>query len=1179
MKRSLCMPTTQRRYRGWLWLGLFVLCSIAAPAWGQQTSASLSGVVRDSQEAVIPGAQVTIVNQVQGATVRELRTEGDGTFVAASLQPATYTVIVQAPGFKKFEQKDVKLFANDRVSLPPIVLALGAVTETITVEAPPVQLQLESAERSGIITGSQTVNLALNGRNYLSLTALVPGVLSTATNEVAGPGGIASIYANGNRARGNSVALDGATNMDTGANGTQLTSLNIDSVAEFRVLTGSQPAEFGRIPGAMVNIVTKSGGRDFHGTGYWFHRHEDLNANNWRNVRDNLPRKPYRYNYEGFNFGGPVYIPGKFNQNKDKLFFFYAQEWQKQLVPYSTQYATVPTAAERKGDFSLTHESDGRAVAIKDPLTGLQFPGNQIPQNRWDPNGQKMLNYLPLPNVTGQNAYNFQSQVSAAYPRRQGMARIDWNISQKWRIFFRAIFDADSQEEPYQMWASATNIPLGPLAYNEPAQSGIVNVSTTISPTLTNEFIFGPSRNRLTILPTTDGQDASKMNLNIPMWFPNANIGHLVPGMQFGGVPNAPNYNLNNVPFYNVNDIFDFTDNISKVVAGHQIRAGFYIERSRKDQTTESPINGLFYFDRDTANPNDSYWAFSNALLGNFQRFQQGSAQLNSRLRYTDAEWYVQDTWKARRNLSINYGLRFYIQQPQYDVLNRGANFDTGYFNPAQAALLYQRVKDSTGKVVAMNPQTGQLLPVVYAGALVPNVGKWQGGAYVNGIARAGEGYPRGVIRSRGVHYAPRLGIAWNLKPKTVLRAGGGVFYDRIWGTGGISNPPALIQPMLYYSNFAGIAAAQGTMFPQGLSGYMPDGHLPLIANWNLSIQRELPFRMLLDVAYVGSVTRHQLYTLNVNGVPFGAAWRPQNQDPTAGTPLYDGTTTLPVNYIRPYQGYGDITLQGMGGSTNYNALQMSLNRRLTRGLQLGASYTWSHALGTSGSYDEQMNPVNMRVANYGPLTFDRRHMLVFNYIYDVPKLAKSNFLDKPLGRAVFNNWQLSGITSFISGQPDALSYSISGESNLNRKITGSDTWGPRVALTGSPILAKGDRTWDRFINTSVLAPAAKGSLGMDSAWRQIVRPGINNWDVSVFKNFPLTKDTARYAQFRLEMFNAPNHPQFSDFNKAATFNAAGKITNLPTSQGGPAGQTYGFGAITTARNPRIIQLAMKIYF
>ena len=1086
-------------------------------------------------------------------------------------------------GFKKAERKEIKLFANDRVALPPMVLEVGAVTETIEVRAEAVQLQTQSAERSGIITGSQTANLALNGRNYLSLTALVPGVLSTATNEVAGPGGIGSIFVNGQRGYQNSVTLDGATNMDTGTNGTQLTSLNIDAVAEFRVLTNSQPAEFGRTSGAAINIVTKSGTTDFHGTGYWFRRHDSLNANNWKNNKDGLTRKIYRYNYGGYNIGGPIYIPNKFNSKKDKLFFFWAQEWQRQLVPQSTRSATVPTAAERAGDFSLTHESDGRAVVIKDPISKVPFQNNQIPKDRWSADGLKILQYLPSPNVTGNPSYNFQTQISSAYPRRQEMARVDWNVNDMWRVFARVIVDTDKQEQPYGLWASATNIPLGGLAYRQPAQTGIVNVTTVINPTLTNEFIFGPGRNRLTILPTTDELDASKMNLSVKMPFPKANLGNLVPGLNFGGVPNAPNFNLNNVPFYNVNDTFDFTDNITKVLAGHQLRAGFYIQRSRKDQTSESPVNGLFYFDRDTANPNDSNWAFSNALLGNFQRFQQGSTQLNSRLRFTDAEWYVSDAWKVRPNLTLNYGIRFYVKQPQYDVMNRGANFDTRFFDPSQAALLYQRVKNSSGAVVAMDPRNPDvLLPAVYIGGLVPGVGKTQGGAYTNGIARAGEGYPRGIIRSRGVHYAPRLGIAWNVKPNTVIRAGGGVFYERVYGTGGVSNPPALIQPTVYYSNFDSLASSAGTLFPQGLGGFSPDGHLPSTYNWNFSVQHQLPYQMLLDVAYVGSSSSHAIYTLNINGMPFGSAWLPQNQDPTAGASKFDGTTTLPINYIRPYQGYGDINLQGQGAASNYNAFQTSLNRRMGKGLQAGVAYTWSHALGTASATGDAVNPLDMRKANYGPLSFDRRHMLVIDYIYQLPKPANKNFLDNPVGRAVLNNWVVTGMTSFISGSPGGISYGISGVSNLNRLITGSDTWGPRVVLTGDPKLDKGAQTWDRFIDTSVFAPAVKGSVGMESAQRIAVGPGINNWDITLAKEFPFAREKPRYVQLRFEMFNAFNHTQFSGFNSSVTFNSAGKVTNLPSSVTGgatPNGGTYGFGAMNAARNPRIIQLAAKIYF
>jgi hypothetical protein len=398
--------------------------------------------------------------------------------------------------------------------LGDLSLELGATAETVTVQAEIAMLQTQSAERSGIITGTQTVNLALNGRNYLDLIKTVPGVVSDFNGQVAGPGGIGAIYVNGQRGNQNNLTLDGATNMDTGSNGTQHTSLNIDAVAEFRVLTNGQQAEFGRSAGAAINIVTKGGTQDFHGTGYWFHRHEGLNANNWRNNRDGLPRRYYRYNYQGYNVGGPVYVPGKFNKDKDKLFFFFGQEFQRQLVPNTTRFVTVPTPDQRNGDFSNTRDAAGVLQTIVDPLNNRQpFPGGRIPASRFSADGQKILNFYPLPNVSGQPSYNFQSQESSGYPRRQEIYRIDWNINQKWRAFFRVINDKDEQFMPYGQWSADYNIPFGKMRFAQPGHSAIANLTTVLNPTLTNEFIFGPSRNRLTIDPTSDAFSRAKLGL------------------------------------------------------------------------------------------------------------------------------------------------------------------------------------------------------------------------------------------------------------------------------------------------------------------------------------------------------------------------------------------------------------------------------------------------------------------------------------------------------------------------------------------------------------------------------------------------------------------------------------------------------------------------------------------
>jgi hypothetical protein len=398
-----------------------------------------------------------------------------------------------------------------------------------------------------------------------------------------------------------------------------------------------------------------------------------------------------------------------------------------------------------------------------------------------------------------------------------------------------------------------------------------------------------------------------------------------------------------------------------------------------------------------------------------------------------------------------------------------------------------------------------------------------------------------------------------------------------------LPNPPSTLSPTLYYSNLGSIGSTPGVLFPANLRGFSKEGKVPTTYNWNIGVQHELPFDILLDAAYAGSVSRHLLNQFNVNRPGFGSAFRADTQDPTNANPRFDGTTNLPVNFYRPYQGYGDINITQFGAQSNYNALQLAANRRLAKGLQLGVAYTWSKALGTASGNGDQIHPLNARMGSYAPLTFDRRHYLVFNYVYDVPKLAKGgNALDNIFGRAVFNNWSISGITTMTSGAPQTIGYNISNFSDLNRRMTGDETWGPRVYVLKDPQLGKGERNEYRWIDTSAFAPAAVGSIGLESAARgYLYGPGTHNWDVSVFKNFPFTSDARRMIQLRLEMFNAPNHTQYSGLNTTVTFQAVGSttVTNLPTAVGGPANNRYGFGAINATRDPRIIQIATKIYF
>jgi hypothetical protein len=642
------------------------------------------------------------------------------------------------------------------------------------------------------------------------------------------------------------------------------------------------------------------------------------------------------------------------------------------------------------------------------------------------------------------------------------------------------------------------------------------------------------------------------------------------------------------------------------------LKAGIYIETSTKRQTATEVNNGRLYFTRDSANPGDTGWDYSNMLLGNYTSFDQSSEYRKGLYYYRSYEWYVQDNWKVSSNLTLDFGVRFSILQPWYDKLDQISSFRTAAYDPKQRVSLYQPVLVN-GVRSSLNPVTGQTGPAALIGAIVPGSGNIYNGIVTPDKSPNG----RSMIDGQGVLIGPRFGLAYTpgFLGKTVIRMGGGVFYERIQGNmifNQINFPPALLTPKIYYGNLNDIASSSGTVFPIAAGGLSPEGKMPTVYNFNFSIQRELPGKVLLDVGYVGMLNRHELARAPFNEAPFGSAWLPQNQDPTKAVKL-NGDNALPVDFLRPYVGYvgtgASVAQSGLGSggfiatfgsNANYNALQVSVNRRMARDFTAGVAYAWSKVLGTDADYSFVGNPVNHRKADYAPLTYDRTQTLVVNSVYNVPPGApKSTVLDNFAGRALLNNWQLSGIASFASGQPIVVggnsitsigSYNVQGlgAATLNRELTGSEGWSARPVLTCNPNLSRGERTIYAFINTSCFAPAGAGSTGMDSTLRPFRGPGVENFDLSVFKKFPLGGDGVRYLQFRLEMYNAFNHTQWggvvasnyipAGFNNTPTFDATGKITNLPAALGGGGGR-YGFGALNAVRPPRNIQVGVKIYF
>jgi hypothetical protein len=646
--RETLMHINTLRKKTPMLLSLALLLAVSAFA---QTSASLSGIVHDPQGGAVVGAKVTL-KDIGGTTQLETTTTSEGFYIFPIIQPSTYTVTIEAAGFKKSVKTGIVVNASDRQSTGTTNLEVGDIATTVEVTADAAQLQIktESGEQSNVINNQQLQNLALNGRNYLDLLKITPGVVATTSFATSGPGGLGNININGSRAGKNNLTIDGTTNVDTGSNGTQHIALSLDNIAEFKLLTSNYQAEYGRSGGGAIQIVTKSGTSQFHGTGYYFHRHEQFNANSYLNnavprvngIQPNQ-RNFYRYNQQGYNVGGPVLLPKK--ALKDKLFFFFSQEWQEQLVPQSARNSRVPTAAEVSGNFSNLRDGNGNLITIIDPTTGQQFRDpsrataenpqglNIIPLNRINSNGQKILQlfnkFENTPFNTAGNGvqYNHNSQLSVSYPRKETSVRVDYNLSDSTKAYIRYTRDADQQIMPYGLgWTGGNNqIPFDNLIFKQaPAWNGTLNVTSALSSTLTNEFIFGASQNNLTLNPTVEdaaSYDGIGFNFALPFqgyppsqWF-NITFGG-VPNQNFGGTTGYSQF-----PYKNSNTTFDIYDNVSKVIGTHTLKAGFYYQRSRKDQAAGD--SATIAFSNNVNNPNNTGHPYANALLGEFDSFRQ----------------------------------------------------------------------------------------------------------------------------------------------------------------------------------------------------------------------------------------------------------------------------------------------------------------------------------------------------------------------------------------------------------------------------------------------------------------------------------------------------------------------------------------------------------------------------
>ncbi len=1171
---------------------------LAAAAAAQTTRGSVAGTVRDAQGAALPGATVELTSPRRGDT--QTTTSNDaGDFVFLNLLPDTYRLKVTMGSFKTAERENVVLNAADQLSVGIITLELGAITETVTVTSRTVEVQLRSAERSLAIDSTAIANLAVNGRSPLALTRIVPGIANAPAD-----GSNLGFNVNGSRGGVHNLTVDGVSNMDTGNNGMS-GNINLDAVEEFKILTNAYQAEYGRSSGAQISVVTKSGGRSYHGGAYWYRRHEGMNANTWLNNRDRgraLGTDPNtrvglkainRQSDIGYTIGGPVPL-GAYNSDRNRLFFFFAQEHQRRFQPPTNPLRVrVPTELERRGDFSQSLDNTGRLYPyIRDYTTGLPCnAGNtsgcfqdggvlgRIPADRLYAPGLAILKVYPLPNDSGPN-YNFSSQVATERNRREDIVRVDWQASKAWRLYgryFRNTNNAGNGLGPYGSFVLGADLPLTTVSDIRPVYNYAFSATGVLSSSLFLEITGGTVRNDIFIHDADGKWNRTALGLtNLPLLFPGAVKDDYPPRLIFGGRSGIdPRIGSNNAPFYNFNQNYDFVANLTKVWGRHSTKVGFYSQRSWKDQSGFGPNNGQIQFNDNASNPFDTSFSYANAATGVFDFYEQANIWPVGEYRYWNMEWYAQDNWKPSDRLTLDYGLRFYWVQPQYDQAFLTSNFVPGLYAASSAVRLYEPGRNAAGQRIAIDPVTGQTLNAAFIGRIVPNSGDIANGLRTGRDPAVG----RYLIQDRGIHYAPRIGITYDLSGRQdfIVRAGGGVFYDRYEGNiafDQIVNPPTSITPRITWGRLQDVDPANALLAPFNLNALNYAGEVPTTYNFNAGVQKKLPWRMIWDVAYVGSVQNHLPRRVNLNAVPYGATFAPQNQDPTLGATTTPGARSLPADFLRPYRGFGNINFRRFDANANYHALQTQIDRRFDRGLFFNVNYTLSKARDTqSGNGDFSRIDEFDKQANYGPANFDRRHIFNFNWVYEIPGARNAG----PVLRAIANDWQLSGGYRWESGSPYGIGWTVSGVNNQN--ITGSFTEPSRVVILGDPGSGHSDDPYRQF-KVDVFAPPKVGSVGLESGRNYMNRSPVNNLDLSLQKSFPIL-GRGRAVRFRLDAFNALNHTQFDGVASTIQFRSLADPTpiNLPYDDQGRLVRTNGFGAVTSVRPPRVLQLLVRFDF
>ncbi len=1137
----------------------------AVLAFGQSDFGSISGFVKDPSGSTVPGAKVTVKNQ--SGLQRQATTNESGYYIVPSLPPGIYVVSVEAAGFKTFQSGSNKLDPSATLAVDA-KLAVGATTETVEVTATAQTLQTESASVQRNVTRQQIDSLELNGRNPIFMANLVPGTrggnlsgLSFAFSQ--GPSNI-----NGARTQDSLITYDGAPAVRTRSNGTSLGSADVDSTQEIQILTANYAAEYGRSAGGQIRIITKSGTQDFHGAAYDYVRNTVFNANSW--TRNHTAGQnfvaPITYNQFGYNIGGPFYIPGKFNTDKSKVFWYWGQEWVRYRYTDTTSQ-TVPSMLMRQGDFSeLLNPSNfyyGKVVQIKDPNTGIPYPGNIIPKSQLSPNGIGILNAWAKPNLAVPINGSQTFYLTARHPQNQRKDTLsaDFNITDRQRLQFRRMNYSFWEYQPLDGGSGET-----PKFFNRPNQTNSLSHVWTISANKVNEFLATFSLDDVYI-PVDEAHflDRTTVGINYPYIFPQ---GKLIPTRiptvnmtSFSGLSGGP------YPSHSAGPIWDFSDSFTWVKGSHTLKFGFLYEKSGENDNDEINVsacptctnnqNGQFSFTDTRGGFATTGNAAANAALGLFDTYSELGQRAYTIFRGSMYEAFAQDGWKVNQRLHLDYGLRYSVIVPYHALWANMAVFDPGFYDPSKAV----RVDPKTDQVIIGNGDK-------YNGMVIPGTG-WPSAAQGR-FPEASNASLNYLFRGVNNHYSdiqwgdiqPRVGLAYQISDKNVIRAGIGRFFTRLGVSDSIflgGNPPFQPTANVSFGNADNPGGTSANAFPLTVTTQSKAFKNPEAWAWNVTFERQLPGSTMLSVGYVARRGLHQQREADINQPTLAALapYRDANGNLPSGMPgLLDS--------LRPYQGYNSIRETDNIASSMYNSLQITWNKRFTHGFAFGVAYTLSKSM-DDGSAQRNIIPNTYDASNlWGYSNFDARHVFIANYIYELPFFKnQNNMAGKLLG-----GWQVSGITQFQTGTPCSVGvgtdYAGVGQDGSLCGI--GQFWN----MNGTPSIvggfaangSKDPNFWFTTTNSDgspIYTPPAKGTFVMQKGIRNVIHsPGFSNWNVGLFKRFALTERAG--LQFRAEAFNVFNHPTLG----GAQFN--------PTSSS--------FGKVTGKNgNVRNMQLSLRLYF